>query len=212
VTGKLGISQERVFMPIKMGGLGLFPVREFLGAQKCSWILRARSNDEVWKIDFNKNFNNNLEQIKSDKIENNDSNMFFDWAKNWELFYEKFSMTNYLNVTVMNNKTLTLNLRTKNVLTQEHFEADFPNGLAPALRNFKLRDLINNDGQVKTHEHFCQSTNLPVSQQTFAVLKKILETARTRFEASGSDTLNTFFRSWKKGSSKIRKTMCLKKL
>jgi hypothetical protein len=114
VTGKLRIAHERVFMPIKMGGLGLFPVREFLGAQKCSWILRARSNDEVWKIDFNKNFNNDLEQIKSNKLENTDSNMFLDWAKNWELFYEKFSMTNYLNVKVIGNKVLTLNLRTKN--------------------------------------------------------------------------------------------------
>jgi hypothetical protein len=212
VTGKLRIAQERVFMPIKMGGLGLFPVREFLGAQKCSWILRARSNDEVWKIDFNKNFNNDLELIKSNIIENTDSNMFFDWAKNWELFYEKFSMTNYLNVKVIDNKVLTLNLRTKKFLTLDQLDAGFPNELVPALVNTKLRDLTNIDGQVKSHEHFCRATNLPVSLRLFAVLKKILETAQTRFEASGSDTLSTFFRSWKKGSSKIRKTMCLKKV
>jgi hypothetical protein len=39
VTGKCSIARERVFKSVNEGGLGIFPVLEFLGAQQCSWIL-----------------------------------------------------------------------------------------------------------------------------------------------------------------------------
>jgi hypothetical protein len=60
VLGKSGFSRERVFKSTKEGGLGIFPIKEFLGAQQCTWILRSRSMDEMWKIALSRYFNNLL--------------------------------------------------------------------------------------------------------------------------------------------------------
>jgi hypothetical protein len=211
VVGKTKIARDRIFSPIKFSGLGLFPVREFLGAQKCSWILRARSNDEVWKIDFNKRFSGKLEHISCNKFNKNETPMFNNWAEQWENFYEKFTALNYLNVPVLDNKTLTLHLRTKNFMTVGVVGADFPNHMVDELYNLKLRCLVNNTGDVKSFEHFSRAVNLPLNVQSYNVLLRILSTAKTRFENSGSDSIDSFFRTWKKGSVKIRKVMCTKK-
>jgi Reverse transcriptase (RNA-dependent DNA polymerase) len=49
VSRNLRISKGRVFSPIDTGGLGLFPVKTYLEAQKCSWIRRCGIIDQDWK-------------------------------------------------------------------------------------------------------------------------------------------------------------------
>jgi hypothetical protein len=77
-----------------------------------------------------------------------------------------------------------------------------------AIDNLKLKNLYNHRGEILSMEHFSASNNLPVTRSIFNKLKKILETAKTKFENSGSDTVSTFFRNWKKGSAKTRKILC----
>jgi hypothetical protein len=40
-AGNLNIGKNRVFAPVEIGGLGLFNIETFLGAQKIRWILYA---------------------------------------------------------------------------------------------------------------------------------------------------------------------------
>ena len=41
VTHNIVISKERIYVPVKKGGLGLINLESFLAAQKCSWIRRC---------------------------------------------------------------------------------------------------------------------------------------------------------------------------
>ena len=49
VKGNLNISRKRILLSCEVGGLGLFNLRNFLDAQRCSWVKRAQNLDETWK-------------------------------------------------------------------------------------------------------------------------------------------------------------------
>jgi hypothetical protein len=211
VTGRIRISQDRIFLPVKHGGLGLFPVREFIGAQKCSWILRARSNDEIWKINFNRKNNNKLDFINKRNFSKTHTPLFYDWSQNWGAFYAKFSEHNFLNVKIIDNDTLTLHLRTRACLTLANFN-DLPDleRHFVAIQNLRLAHLLDGQGNTVSLDRFRATVNLPLNRQHYALLLRILATARTRHASSGSDSVDTYFRAWKKGSKKIRNVMCSK--
>ncbi len=50
VKGNLNIAKKRLFLSVEGGGLGLFPVKDFLDAQKCAWIKRCNDLSEPWKL------------------------------------------------------------------------------------------------------------------------------------------------------------------
>jgi hypothetical protein len=50
VKGNLNISKKRLYLSPEHGGLGLFDLRDFLDAQKCSWIKRSIDLNEPWKV------------------------------------------------------------------------------------------------------------------------------------------------------------------
>jgi hypothetical protein len=211
VTGNMRVSSEKIFASQKHGGLGLFPLKEFLGAQQCAWILRSRTLDELWKIELNLPVRGDLDHLCSATFDNHDYPLFSAYAKQWEKFYDSFSKTNFLNVMVLNNKALTLHLRTRDFLIPESFDANLFQAHKDQIEKLHLKKLFNNRGEILSLEHFSQSTNLPVNVAMHNKLKKILETAITRYCFSGSDTTISFFRMWRKGSGKIQKVMLWEK-
>jgi hypothetical protein len=155
VTGKLRISKDRLFLLVKHGGLGLFPVREFIGAQQCSWILRARNNDEIWKINFNRKNNNKLDLIHKTNFSITHTPLFYDWSQNWCAFYDKFSEQNFLNVKIIDNNTLTLHLRTKACLNLANFN-DLPDLDCHllAIQNLRLGHWLDEQGNTVPLDRF----------------------------------------------------------
>jgi hypothetical protein len=122
VTGRMRLSRDKLFSPVKEGGLGLFPVKEFLGAQKCSWVLRAQDLDEVWKIELNAPAKGNLDLLPASSNENP---ILQEIILSWESFYNKFTKINYLGVRIIKNKVLTLDLRSRDCLEPVDFNMDF---------------------------------------------------------------------------------------
>jgi hypothetical protein len=50
-SGNLRTSYKRTFLPVALGGLGLFKVDDFLDAQKIRWVIMASRNcDAEWKV------------------------------------------------------------------------------------------------------------------------------------------------------------------
>jgi hypothetical protein len=50
VLNGLNIGSDRIYSPVKNGGLGLFSLREFIMALQCSWIKRCfLSINDNWK-------------------------------------------------------------------------------------------------------------------------------------------------------------------
>jgi hypothetical protein len=50
VKGRMNISKKRLFRSIEDGGLGLFDLSNFLGAQQCTWVKRSSNLSEQWKV------------------------------------------------------------------------------------------------------------------------------------------------------------------
>ncbi len=62
VKGKLNIAKKRLYPTPENGGLGLFGINHFLGAQKCSWVKHSFDLMDPWKVilyisNFGKLFN-----------------------------------------------------------------------------------------------------------------------------------------------------------
>jgi hypothetical protein len=207
VTGKMRVSSEKMFAAQKHGGLGLFPLREFLGAQQCSWILRSRSLDELWKIELNLPLRGDVDHLCSSTFNNLEYPLFSACANQWEKFYNNFSKLNFLNVRVLNNKTLTLHLRTKDFLVPESFDVNFFQAHKEQIEKLQLKKLYNNMGEILSLANLSQNTNIPVNVLMYNKFKKILETAITRYNYSGTDDTRSFFCLWRKGSGKIRRVM-----
>ncbi len=52
VKGNMNIAKHRLYKHPSNGGLGLFNLSTFLGAQHCTWVRRSLALDEQWKIEF----------------------------------------------------------------------------------------------------------------------------------------------------------------
>jgi hypothetical protein len=93
----------------------------------------------------------------------------------------------------------------------ESFAENFFRAHKEQIEKLQLKKLLNNTGEVLSLENFVHSTNLPVNAALYNKLKKILDTATTRYNHSGTDNIATFFRVWRKGSGKIRKIILWEK-
>jgi hypothetical protein len=52
IKKNLKISDERVYLAPEKGGLGFFNLKDFLGAQKCTWLLRAKKLHRQLEVRF----------------------------------------------------------------------------------------------------------------------------------------------------------------
>jgi hypothetical protein len=68
VKGPLNLAKKRVFQSVGNGGLGLFPIVDFIDAQKCTWIKRCTDLSEPWKVLIYLNNYGNLFNSKSRNI------------------------------------------------------------------------------------------------------------------------------------------------
>jgi Reverse transcriptase (RNA-dependent DNA polymerase) len=210
VSGKLNIAKDRTFKPINQGGLGLFDIKNFLDAQTCSWIRRARSIDQDWKARLIGTGTGNIYSISCENIQGSQYPITYNIARAFDNFRAKFCEcdNNYKFAYILNNKSLTIGVRTKNFLTAANIEQEVGLNLntTRALKNIKISDLIRN-GQKVNKQTFCRNIGADISAELWQQLDKIRNTATLRY---GSDdylpvkTIENFMTEWKKGSKKIR--------
>jgi hypothetical protein len=148
-----------------------------------------------------------VDHLCSSTFNNLEYPLFSACANQWEKFYNNFSKLNFLNVRVLNNKTLTLHLRTKDFLVPESFDVNFFQAHKEQIEKLQLKKLYNNMGEILSLANLSQNTNIPVNVLMYNKFKKILETAITRYKYSGTGDTRSFFCLWRKGSGKIRRVM-----
>jgi len=68
VRGKLKIGRQRFYDTVGNGGLGLFKIKNFLGAQSCAWIKRAVKQDELWKNELRYFSNGSIFNLRTKKF------------------------------------------------------------------------------------------------------------------------------------------------
>jgi hypothetical protein len=82
VTYKTVISRERIYLPVKEGGLGMINIESFLAAQKCAWLRRCfvKIND-AWRWDFLRSSNYSLSTVRLESFDRNTNPILWNIAK-----------------------------------------------------------------------------------------------------------------------------------
>jgi hypothetical protein len=106
VTHNIVISKERIYVPVKKGGLGLINLESFLAAQKCSWIRRCfLVINDPWRWDFLRLCNYSLSTVRIENFSRDENPMLWTIANAVSVFQKKYWLRdeNYLEAPFFNN-------------------------------------------------------------------------------------------------------------
>jgi hypothetical protein len=111
VLGNLNVSKKRQYKPLCMGGLGLFNLKTFLCAQQATWVRKAMSLDEQWKLELYYINNGTLLNSKDQNISQHTHPTLKFIAKSYETFYSSFTKfnENFKKSFLFNNSVITRN-------------------------------------------------------------------------------------------------------
>jgi hypothetical protein len=123
VKGPINIARKRVFLPVENGGLGLFPVRDFIDAQKCTWIKRSTDYSEPWKVIIYVSNFGNIFNCKSRNINKDEFPICHDICSSYERLMSIFttSQENFKKSYIFENSNFTVGLRSKEQLNRKQF-------------------------------------------------------------------------------------------
>jgi hypothetical protein len=123
VCGEISIASKRLFLPVTMGGLGLFELDAFLAAQKCSWIHRAVDLNDRWKLILHFKSNGNITNIRSSFIDQSALPTLFGIVSSYEKFLAGFTIhnENFWGSPLFENGAHMVSLRQKNLANVKFF-------------------------------------------------------------------------------------------
>ena len=129
VKKNIRISEDRLYLPANLGGLGIFDIKKFLKAQHCSWILRAfKLTIDNWRYDLAlASPDCNILQIKSRDLNANSNPILKYLAESYEEFYSCFSRLNgnYKEAYIFDNAAFVRGPRDTRKLDPDFFGLDF---------------------------------------------------------------------------------------
>jgi hypothetical protein len=205
----LSISNERLYLRPESGGVGFFDIKNFLSAQKCSWIFRAKKLPvDNWRYDIHAMAPNNDPLLLRECDINRDVNLVLHGIVTaYSNFYSHFSGkgSNLKNAIIFDNQNFT-DLGTGTRLSINFFRLDFYNQFKSNLRKLTYSDCMFNN-TFKTMEEFANEGIVFTQALWFRLRGVIMQ--KKRLIDSTSDThiegINNIFRKWKRGSKTFRK-------
>jgi hypothetical protein len=205
VRGKLRLSEKRLFDKIECGSLGLFKIAIFLQAQRCSWIKRATSLDEIWKMDLLSKSPGNILRVTAPMFSNLYNPVLHCLAESCDNLLAAHTKLNqnYRKAYIFNNRAMTIGVRGP-VLDETNWGVSY----MPENRNRYYNLTFNHifDGQGNIRPEFLLEFNLNLQDETVKKLKKIYGAAITRYgnNTGTSESLTTLLGRVKKGSKTFR--------
>ena len=123
MKGNLNISRKRLLQTTEEGGLGLFNLRDFLDAQRCSWVTRAQNLDDNWKRCLYAGCYGNILNLRASNIDQRCTPILHKIALSYERFFACHTKwtENFKQALVFDNPALTTNLRTDEYANMEFF-------------------------------------------------------------------------------------------
>jgi hypothetical protein len=211
VTGTLNVSRERVCLPVELGGLGMFKLSEFLGAQKCAWVARAHKLCiDNWRYNLvSISHDNNLSLLRATDIDADRHPILKNITSEFDNFRASFSAHNgnYKIAYIYENDAF----RSGGVtINKQFFGHQFFRTHETRIRALRYCDCYNNDRNFKSVNVFSDS-GLPMSIAVWMRLRAAMSLARTKhFKADSqkekkSLSIESFLDTVQKGSKKFRK-------
>jgi hypothetical protein len=183
VLGKEQIARERIYLPVRSGGIGMIDLRTFLTAQKAGWVKKAlASTNDTWKYEINietNNFNRwDPEQISLELNKN-----IIAAALEIRIAYTKIN-NNFLTVPILNNTNFGTGRGRQRKFDTEFFTTNL-NFWDYRTANITWSDLITNSLNFKSHDEINVQLGHQITLATYTQLKSGYEIAKKRFYVEG---------------------------
>jgi len=209
--GGLQVSQERRYLPCEDGGLGLFDLKTFLQAQKCSWVKRAEQKTiDNWRFDLkSKSPNWDLSLIRRTDISQNENPILYNIVDAFCSMSEALTKKdeNYKKSQIFLNPTFVRSKDDNNLLDIPFFTRQIYDRNRIRIRQLTFEDCFT-DGRFKNLNEF-EETGLLLSNLVWLRLRNAITYAKKEMEKridikKESKSVHAFIRSFKKGSKKFR--------
>jgi Reverse transcriptase (RNA-dependent DNA polymerase) len=207
VSDRLKIASKRLFLKPECGGLGLFRVKDFLSAQKCSWIKRAAALDELWKIELAQIGEGNIFGLRSNRLDPVPDPIFKTFVDSYEQFLTNFTKRdNYKKSFIFDNPAFTLGIRSRQLFDKDTMGNDTYAAIKQKLYELTFDD-ITVGPLLKNNAELERAFEVPITREISRSLEKLVSAAVTRYKSNIDPvrSVPAFFSSLKKGSKKIRR-------
>ena len=214
VKKNIRISEDRIYLPAKLGGLGIFKVKTFLQAQHCSWIMRAfKFTIDNWRYDLAASSpTGNILQLRSRDINEFTNPILQGLVESYEDFYSCFSAMNgnYKEAFIFDNAAFTRGPTDNGKLDPDFFGYDFYARYQNIIRELTFNSCFAGR-RVKTIGEFHES-GLPVSPVLWFRLQAALLYAKARLRKQDdsdniTENIAQFLSKVKRGSKPFRKIL-----
>jgi len=211
VGGKLNIASNRFFKSPSEGGLGLFDLPKFLTAQKCSWVKRALTGNNNWKIKLQNAGNGTIFNQDPLKIQAGEYGILRGISSSFKKFASEYLKinNNYASAYIFNNDVFTLSRARMCPLTNEYFGNLWP-AYEMEISCLKFNHFVGADGY-KSFDEVRDTTGIPITDQKIVGLRGLCDIANERYKNLGENNatmnLTMYVTNIRKGSKKFRKIL-----
>ncbi len=214
VKGPINIARKRVFLPVENGGLGLFPVRDFIDAQKCTWIKRSTDYSEPWKVIIYVSNFGNIFNCKYKNVNKDEFPICHDIFNSYERLMNIFttSQENFNKSYIFENNNFTVGLRSKEQLNHKQFVDEVFDRIASKLYSLRYCDLFDEQNVFLTSEMINAQLGINLTQLQCFNFRNSCSAAKVRYSKKDIDmrksvNIETFLYQRKRGSSHLRKIL-----
>jgi len=175
----LKISETRLYLPPEKGGLGLFNLIDYLNAQKCTWIVKARKKRiDNWRHDLTSLApGNDIEKIRICDVDRERHPILYNMVKAYTRLIENHAKINgnYKESFFFNNAAFTWG-EEKQKIDKKIFDARIFARFGSNIRGLKLNDCyVNNVCKIPAQFH---EQGIPFNFATCLKLHGALEKAK----------------------------------
>ncbi len=168
-----------MYLPASHGGLGLFNLKTYLDAQKCSWIVRASKKCiDNWRFDLkNLSPNGNISKIRISDVDATRHPVLYNLVSAFTNLVEKHAKINgnYKLACIFENGAFRYGVNDR-AIDRNFFGQAFYNRHKNAIRNLRFCDCYEGNS-FKTLEQFAQM-GLPLNMNNWLCLRGALKKAR----------------------------------
>jgi hypothetical protein len=188
VTYKTVISRERIYLPVKEGGLGMINIESFLAAQKCAWLRRCFVKiNNAWRWDFLCLSNYSLSTVRLESFDRNTNPILWNIAKAACTFQRAYwkKNENFLEAHVFNNDFFLCEkprprAATPGPIKWTYLRRETRNEYLKEIMSLKMKNIIV-DGNILDYDRFCAGTGIPFTANEYMYISTGARYARERY-------------------------------
>jgi len=217
VKGNINISKDRLYLPDKMGGLGLIDLKDFVTAQQVTWVKKSQNSTcDNWRCDLKNLSYSNCYVFTEDLVNQALHPILFNIGESNKKFLNQFynNNENSRDMFIFNNPILTRD-RNNDRLLDEPFFRQIPciMNMAPL---FKYSDFFH-EGQPmlldSINTRLTTSINLNTYLRLTTALGNFTRAKKINAKSDGTTVnIGTFLNKFRKGSRQIREVLAKKQL